>query len=64
MKCRRQPGSRGKQWWHCDHCNQSWNERDTGDAWRPYTCPERKDKEGNASEEAYRHSNNHNGPNR
>jgi len=58
-KCQRKQGARGRDWWFCHHCNQSWNERNTGPHWRPYDCYDRKDKD--VGEQAYRHRNNHNG---
>lgn len=59
--CKRHVGVRGECWWTCDHCRQAWNERNTGPAWRPCNCPERKNRENSMGTEAYRHQKNHDG---
>ncbi len=57
-KCQRRQGARGEYWWICNHCNQAWNERNTGPHWRPHDCPERKAETGT---EAVRDKHNHDG---
>ncbi len=60
-ECQRKQGARGEHWWYCKNCHVSWNDRNTGPYWRPYNCPERKDKDRRMGSEAYRHEKDHNG---
>lgn len=32
---------RREDWWTCKACCLSWCERNMGDRWRPYACPDR-----------------------
>jgi hypothetical protein len=59
LRCERKPGARGVGWWYCNHCNQSWNERDVPQDWRPQECPERKHKNARMATSAPRDHKNH-----
>lgn len=60
--CQRQNLQGREDWWYCEYCGgQSWNERDSGHYWRPYSCPDRKKREGRMLMESLRDEKNHDG---